>query len=246
VLRIVNETGQPLSAVAGDALSLKVVLVAADGTATDLAAGATTTWTQPAKLTALPPNTNAPSLVNPSVVGEAAIATWVGNPTRTDRMGDAGLLFILDSGTVQNAVVHVAADVTNAPNAGHVEVDIPVAPAPLGDFRRGKDLFTTNCSVCHGDTGGGSDASVGSFMVDGMTYDFPAPGLNAVPGNVASDPEWTPALLAFAARSDVDNHGVALRVPMPDWNTKRPKKTGVLLTTQDFVDVYAFLKTQTR
>ena len=36
----------------------------------------------------------------------------------------------------------------------------------------------------------------------------------------------------------MDNQGVALRAPMPDW-LHQP------LGTQDFADMYAFLKTQT-
>jgi hypothetical protein len=75
-----------------------------------------------------------------------------------------------------------------------------------------------------------------------MPYPYPAPGLDAEPGNLASDPAWTAALLAMAARADMDNGGLVLRTPMPDWLTA--KADGQLLTTQDFADIYAFLQTQ--
>jgi hypothetical protein len=84
------------------------------------------------------------------------------------------------------------------------------------------------------------------YVLDGQPYDYPAPGLNAEPGNVAGDPDWNAALLAFAARADVDNAGVALRVPMPDWLATPNPATGKPLTTQDFADIYAFLRTQTQ
>jgi hypothetical protein len=79
-----------------------------------------------------------------------------------------------------------------------------------------------------------------------VTYAYPAPGINAEPGNLASDPSWNAALLALAARADIDNRGVALRLPMPDWLASPDPATGHLLTTQDFADIYAFLKTQTQ
>jgi hypothetical protein len=83
-------------------------------------------------------------------------------------------------------------------------------------------------------------------VIDGETYDFPALGLNAEPGNVGNDPAWNAALLAFSARSDVDNAGVTLRVPMKDWLQNANPAVGKPLTTQDFADIYAFLRTQTQ
>jgi hypothetical protein len=79
----------------------------------------------------------------------------------------------------------------------------------------------------------------------GGTYDFAAPGLNGEPGNLAGDPDYDAALLAVASRADMDNGGVALRFPMPDWLSQANPMTGQLLTTQDLADMYAFLKTQT-
>jgi hypothetical protein len=49
-------------------------------------------------------------------------------------------------------------------------------------------------------------------------------------------------LLAVAARSDMDNGGLELRTPMPDWLSD--DATGALLSTQDFADIYAYLMTQ--
>jgi hypothetical protein len=43
----------------------------------------------------------------------------------------------------------------------------------------------------------------------------------------------------------MDNGGVALRLPMPDWLSTPNPATGAPLATQDFADIYAFLKTQT-
>ena len=40
---------------------------------------------------------------------------------------------------------------------------------------------------------------------------------NAEAGNVAADPAWNAAMLAFASRSDMDDGAVALRAPMPGW-----------------------------
>jgi hypothetical protein len=77
----------------------------------------------------------------------------------------------------------------------------------------------------------------------GETYPYPAPGLNNAQGHLAGDPSWNAALLALAARADVDNNAVSLRVPMPDWLAGHTG-TGALLSTQDFADIYAFLKTQ--
>ena len=50
----------------------------------------------------------------------------------------------------------------------------------------------------------------------------------------------------IAARADIDNGGLELRLPMPDWLTEKNPKTGDLLTTQDFADIYAYMKTQTQ
>lgn len=61
----------------------------------------------------------------------------------------------------------------------------------------------------------------------------------------ASDPTWNAALFAVASRADMDNQGVTLRAPMPDWLARTNPASGKPLTTQDFADIFAFLKTQT-
>jgi hypothetical protein len=66
------------------------------------------------------------------------------------------------------------------------------------------------------------------------------------PGNTAGDPAWNAALFAIAARAEVDNGGLTLRLPMPDWLTEPSSVTGAPLTTQDLADIYAFLKTRTQ
>jgi len=60
--QIVTASGGPLEALAGDALSLKVVEVLPDGATGDLPAGSSVVWTSPSPpITALPPNSGAPS-----------------------------------------------------------------------------------------------------------------------------------------------------------------------------------------
>jgi hypothetical protein len=49
----------------------------------------------------------------------------------------------------------------------------------------------------------------------------------------------------MAAQGDIDNHGVALRQPMPDWLGKRGLDGGPL-GAQDFAHIYSFLKSQTQ
>ncbi len=90
------------------------------------------------------------------------------------------------------------------------------------------------------------DAGSELSLPDGSVYVLGAPGLDAEDGGVAADPGWNAALLPVAARSDIDNEGVTLRPPMPDWLTREAGAAGAPLTTQDFADIYSFLKTQTR
>ncbi|HEX4453965.1 MAG TPA: c-type cytochrome [Kofleriaceae bacterium] len=104
-------------------------------------------------------------------------------------------------------------------------------------------VFAAGCATCHGVMAAGTMANAdGSFTVDGGTYAYPAPGLDTEMGNLASDPDWNAALLAVAARNDMDNGGLELRAPMPDWFADT--STGALLSTQDFADIYAYLVTQ--
>jgi hypothetical protein len=119
---------------------------------------------------------------------------------------------------------------------------------PVIDVQNGALLYGANCAQCHGATGHGSPApgADGTYTIAGASYAFPAPGINAEPGNCASDPAWDAALFAVATRADIDNGGVALRLPMPDWLSMPNPATGAPLATQDLADIYAFLKTQTQ
>jgi hypothetical protein len=62
--------------------------------------------------------------------------------------------------------------------------------------------------------------------------------------NVAADPAWNAALLGMAIQADIDNAGVALRPPMPDFFQATTDDAGTTLRAQDFADIYAWLKTQ--
>jgi mono/diheme cytochrome c family protein len=246
--QIVTASGGPLEAVAGDALLLKVVELLPDGSTGDLPTGANVVWTSPSPITSLPPNSGAPSPM--PVLGAQPSAAWIDNPSRPDQSADlANVLFVLDPGTVQNAVVQVSAAVSGVSTSGGVTASVTVDPIPAGDWTRGGSLYGpsgANCALCHGASGHGSpaDPDGSTYTLGGTSYPFPAPGLNAEPGNTASDPAWNAALFAVASRADLDNGGISLRLPMPDWLT-RSGPTGPPLTTQDFADIFAFLKTQT-
>ncbi len=247
-LQIVTVAGGPLEPVAGDALRLKVVGGAADGSISDLPVGSQVTWASPsAPVKALPPDSDAPSPM-PAAGAQPTLAS-IANPSRPERAADlTNVLFILDPGTEQNAVLQVSATVTGSSSSGNVSASLNVAPTPAGDWTRGATLYGpsgANCAMCHGPSGHGSPVNPdGTYGIGGTPYEFPAPGLNAEPGNAASDPAWNAALFTVASRADVDNGGISLRLPMPDW-LDRPGPTGQPLTTQDFADIFSFLKTQT-
>jgi mono/diheme cytochrome c family protein len=248
-LAIVSTSGGPLSAVAGDALPLKVVIVAPDGSMADLTASANVSWTAPGVVTALPPDSTAMSPIPPPDA-EPTVA-WIENPGRPDHASDlTNVLFVLDPGTVQNATVEISATVTGSSLPGSVTASVAIDPTPAGDWTNGATLYGAsgaNCAQCHGASGHGSPGApeATTYTMAGDTYDFPAPGINAEPGNTAGNPAWNAALFAIAARADMDNGGLTLRVPMPDWLSEPNPATGQPLTTQDLADVYAFLKTQT-
>jgi mono/diheme cytochrome c family protein len=181
-------------------------------------------------------------------------AFFVQNPFRPDRSDYAGTLFVLDPGTSANGTVTVTAAVGDA---GALTATLVVSPTPEGDPDAGANLFRTvlRCAECHGQTGGGSPPTPGpdgstEYLLQGMSFPYPAPGLNDVspeggPPNVAADPAWNAALLGVAAQADIDNHGVALRVPMPDEVGKKNADGGTV-SAQDFAHIYAFLKAQTQ
>jgi hypothetical protein len=130
-----------------------------------------------------------------------------------------------------------------------VTADLTVSPTPAGDAARGKTKYGADCSICHGQTADGTPPNGdGTFTIFGAPYPFPAPGLNNAPGsgNLANDPDWNAASFAIAARSDTDNAGVALRLPMPSWLTFGDTDTKAPPTTQDFADIYAYLVSETQ
>ena len=123
---------------------------------------------------------------------------------------------------------NVTATVTGGTSPeGKVTERLNVASFPEGDVARGQSLYGANCASCHGAHGEGDTA----------------PGLNDEPENVAGDDGWTPQMLGLAARSNMDDMGVSLDPSMPRWLVT-PDADGRLLTTRDFSDMYAFLKTQ--
>jgi mono/diheme cytochrome c family protein len=250
--QIVSADGGPLSAVAGDAVALKVVVVDTDGSTQELPGGTSVVWTLPYPVVTLPPESIAASPL--PVAGAEPTAAWIENLYRPDRASDlANVVFVLDPGTVQNGAVPVSATVSGAssPDGGvGVTASLAVDPTPAGDWTRGATLYGSsgaNCAQCHGATGHGSPGpdDAGTYTIAGASYDFPAPGINAETGNCASNPAWDAALFAVAARADMNNGGVTLRLPMPDWLATVNPATGAPLTTQDLADIFAFLQTQT-
>lgn len=252
-LEIVATSGAPLSTVAGDALALKVALRLSDGSTQPLPSSATVTWTAPAVVSALAPDDSTDPSPIPAPEAPPTVA-WIGDSYRPDPASDLeGVLFVLDPGTLQNATVQVSASVSGVAmqtSVTTVTAEVGVGPTPAGDWMRGQGLYGAagaNCAECHGATGHGSPGApeASTYTMAGATYVFPAPGINAEPGNTAGNPAWNPALFAVAARADMNNGGIALRYPMPDWLTTPNPATGEPLSTQDLADIYAFLKTQT-
>jgi mono/diheme cytochrome c family protein len=242
-LSITASSGSALKAVAGDALALKVLK---DGDA--LPAGATVTWSGVPTVAALDPSSTAASPL--PAPGEAPTAAFITNPGRPDVATDlADVLFVLDPGTKAGGELSVTATVTGTAT-GTVTVSIPVGALPAGDATKGGVTYGANganCAYCHGATAHGTDAGPDMmYMYDNGTYAYPAPGLNTESGNLGSDPTWNAPLLAMAARADLDNGALTLRVPMPSWLTEPNPATGQPLTTQDYADIYAWLKTQSQ
>jgi hypothetical protein len=48
----------------------------------------------------------------------------------------------------------------------------------------------------------------------------------------------------MSAQGDIDNMGVALRQPMPDWLGRLNNVDGGTLNARDFANIYAYLSTQ--
>ena len=152
---------------------------------------------------------------------------------------------MVDPGSAPAGTIAVAATVGDG---GIVTATLNISPTPAGSPEAGADLFQNVlvCAGCHGETGDGTpsldagpDGSV-QYDILGTLYAYPAPGLNNTsPGgspNLAADPGWNAALLAMAAQADMDNNGVALRKPMPDWLGKQGLDGGPL-GAQDFAHI---------
>jgi hypothetical protein len=245
-LRIV---ASPREAVAGDAVTLSVVRTMEDGSTEPLPSAAKVAWSGPAVVTALAPGSTADSPL--PAPGAQPLAVFLDNPGRPDRAADlARVLFVLDAGSA-GGTVPVTAEISGLASPGRATIAITVAATPDGDATRGAALYGSagaNCAACHGESGHGSPPAADgtTYLLAGMSYDLPAPGLNAEMGNVGEDPDWNAALFAVSSRGDIDNAGVTLQLPMPDWLTAVNPATMRALTTQDFADIYAFLRTQTQ
>jgi mono/diheme cytochrome c family protein len=238
-----------VTAVAGDAVALKVVENLSDGSSRDVSAGTSVTWTSPPTVKTLPPGSMATSPLPPS--GEGPTAVFADNAAREDT-SHTGVLYVLDAGKSDGGILVKAHVSAGQPTPMELTMNVKVASTPPGDATRGAAIYAANCAHCHGEKGEGSTPLAGvapggdmKYMIAGQTYDFPAAALNAASkDNVAGDADWNPAIFAVAARSDFDNAGVALRAPMPSWFTTNDKTTNAPLTTQALVDVFAWLKTQ--
>jgi hypothetical protein len=259
VLKIVTTNGAALRGAPGDALNLEVVSVLADGGMVGVPSE-WVTWTSPQTVAAQDPNNPGPNSVLPEA-GAQPTAFFVNN-IYSGQYGP-GALFIVDRGSATDAGVSVVASVSDA---GDVSAWVAISPAVgAGDPARGQKLFQSvsmaenlTCANCHGTTGAGSppidEGEAGTEYelpaTGGDLYTYPAPGLNDISTasgpNLAADPAWNAQLLGMAIQADIDNNGVALRGPMPDFFQAVTDDAGATLGAQDFADIYAWLKTQTQ
>ncbi len=251
-MRIVTTTGAALQGAPGAAIPLAVRAQMSDGTTMPVSPDQVT-WLAPSTLVAEDPS--APGIKIVPEAGAQAIAFFVRNDFNDE---NPGVLYLIDPGAGADTTLTVSASVADA---GEISATVIVLAALLGDAASGEALFLhgPECGTCHGATGGGSPPALlpdggpvlldggPAYSISGQLYPYPAPGLNNAPdsGNVASDPAWNAALLGMAAQADIDNRGVALRKPMPDW-FGGTNGSGGTLSAQDFADIYAWLKTQTQ
>lgn len=244
--RIVQEGGSLVpSGAPGDSVALRVNQIFSDGTSA-LVPKDRVLWSGAPLVTAQVPAARDDSPF-PAPANQPT-AVFLSNPLRPDREADLmGVLFILDAGASASASIAVTATLTDGPV---VTGTVAVTAAAQGDAKRGAVVYGasgTNCARCHGETGHGSPANADgtTYTFDHATYDFPAPGINAEDGNLASDPGWTTVLFAMSAKADVDNGAFALRAPMPDYLTYTNDEHPEPLSARDFADILAFLQTQT-
>jgi hypothetical protein len=231
-LAITTINDVPTTAAPGAALKLAVVILQSDGTTKPLPTGTNVTWTAPQVVVAAFPSDGGNAL--PSL---SPLAFFVQNPFRPDRSDYDGVLFIAQQGTTDNPNVTVTATVDGF---GSVTAYIPARAPLVGDPDAGAASFVAlKCAECHGPTGGGSPLNdAGMYTLQGSDYAFPAPPLNAGDGGTAADPTWTAGLYGLASQASIDNTGVSLRRPMPDFLGPN--------TAQTFADIYAFMRTQTQ
>jgi hypothetical protein len=242
-LQIVLASPMPSRITEGSALPLKVVVTASDGTTQDLPAGTNVTWTLPETVAAADP-LDAGSAALPA---EAPLGFFISNPFRPDRTDYDGTLFVVQQGASTSPNLVVTATVENM---GVVTTQVAVYPVPVGDSVNGAALYQAlQCGSCHGATGAGSPPQDdGTYLFGDASYPYPAEGLNSASTdagpNLGANPSWNAALLALASQGSIDNSGVALRVPMPDYLGAPNGLDGGTLTSQDFADIYAFLLTE--
>jgi hypothetical protein len=248
--QLVLSSGATASVHAGDSVRVTVASKLSDNSIAPLSGNATVTWSANAPLvTAV--STTPGALGDLPAFGDAVTAVFIANPLRTDRPNDLGNeLFFLDPGTAAAPSFVLTGTISGVTPAGTASLTFNVAPALVGNATNGAILYGAqgaNCLECHGATGAGSPVSSdGKYHYGAGIYDYPAGGLNAASGNLASDPKWNAALLAVSSRADLDNKGVVVRAPMPDYLSTKPAGSQQVLTTQDYADIYAWLKTQTQ
>jgi mono/diheme cytochrome c family protein len=192
-----------------------------DGSLIAMPSSASVTWSGPPLVVATDGSADAGDPI--PVPGAMPTAFWLQNPTHYSDAELSGVLFITDPGTVSGGAISVVADVSGSLTA-HLTASIAVSSVPTGDPTNGATLYAAQCASCHGATGHGTANG---------------PGINAESGNVASDPTWNSGLMGSVVRGDIDNQGVALAAAMPEW-LEMP------VTSQDFIDAYAWLRTQTQ
>ena len=213
---------------AGNVVRLAVLFKQTDGSLLAAPAGAiNVVWSGPPVVVSTDGSADAGDPI--PVPGPTPTAFWLQNdpnlPSSLYHYTAAelsGVLFITDPGTSPGGTVAVAAAVSGGATA-NLTASLVIGPVPAGDATRGATVFSAQCAVCHGTTGGGIDGG--------------AVGINAAAGNVASDPTWNAGLVGSVVRGDIDNQGVLLDPAMPEW-------LELSLTSQDFIDAYTWLQTQ--
>lgn len=221
----------PSQAFVGDVFTLEVRKLLEDGTTTALPTNVTVAWKAPTTVFPVASESDAVAGVLPAT-SSAPTGVFID-----------GMLYILGD-PQRSGTLTVSAQVAG-PTGSLATASIAIAPMPVGNAVRGGSTYAANCATCHGVAGEGilvPDDAASASMASGNPW-LPAPGLNAAADHVAAEPTWSAAMLALAARADVDDEGVRLCAPMPNWMTK-PGESGEKLTTQDFADMWAWLKTQ--